>query len=133
MTILLKKKAPGVFDYGGRVVYMSCVHGGGVYIQWAVGCSDKSTPRIYLGWGYILRLKPNIVYPLFSRHDCTLLPHSAYVRHHSDTYLKTFAPCCPLWKICFVTQYNQDSDLIPAARCYKTILPTYTRLISHIN
>ena len=122
MTTFLKKKAPGVFDHGGRVVYMSCVHGGGVYIQWAVGCSDKSTPRIYLGWGYIFRLKSNIVYPLFSSHDCTLLPHSAYVRHHSDTYLKTFAPCCPLWKICFVTQCNQDSDLIRAARCYKNHL-----------
>ena len=85
----LKKKAPGVFDYGGRVVYMSCVHGGGVYIQWAIGCSDKSTPLLALGWGYILRLKPNIVTPLFSSHDCTLFPHSTYVRHHCVTYNKT--------------------------------------------
>ena len=51
MTTFLKKKAPGVFDHGGRVVYMSCVHGGGVYIQWAVGCSDKSTPASTWGGG----------------------------------------------------------------------------------
>ena len=55
----LKKKAPGVFDYGGRVVYMSCVHGGGVYIVNRIPNRVKITPRVAWGGGSNSKSKPN--------------------------------------------------------------------------
>jgi len=54
MTMSLKKVFYGV----GKCVGRGCVYGGGIYILEPVQNSNKTTPRVVLGWGSIPNSNP---------------------------------------------------------------------------
>jgi len=69
---------------------MSCVHelctwGWSIYTMsdWLL---SQNYPRTFEGWGYKFQIKSNIVNPLLTIYDCTLLPHGRSVRHLFVTY-----------------------------------------------